>query len=587
MGFDGEIYSYISSQLQTPYAKKLGRFASGLESGDQLASLCLLFIIAGYLWQKPRLVKTLTGGLFALMTGGIVVQMVKYLVGRARPWLELGDLYFIGPHFTPRGYDSFPSGHTTAIFALTAFFCRYYPSWSIPLYSLGFLLSISGRMLTGQHFFSDVIGGAILGAGVGTFLASRFRGYIEPAQPLPSAAAVATPSPRERPQSRETDLSTGDKATMLREMLVVVAFSAATLFIGLGNPSLESSSRLSLFFGLLTSLTTYFLARELCGKGAGVYAALILSSSFLFVNVCGALLPDAAFLFFSALAFLAYIYSAKRHPRSNLLLVMSYASLGLGLLAKGPMALFPAVVFLLYEYLSEKPPLALFILRNGLRHALLLVFTFLVFALWLGDGLLAPQEAAAPFYLDKLVTRALPIITRHPGRVIYYLPALLLALFPWTFFLIAYFVEEGKRCLSETIIAPDFLLLLLWASVVFALFPFSAAKFPHYMVLALPPLSCLLGRFIKIKLAEPTGALRFSLLATLVFTFSLSVAAAILYLLRPQYESLKFSVPFAILTCFLLAAWLLKNRYHRSVAFAAICLGALGFYVSAPLVALP
>ena len=156
MGLDEQIFLYVSRHLQTPSLKMLGRFAAGLELGDQLASFCILFIVAGYLWQKPRFVRAVSGGLFALATSGIAVQILKYLIGRARPSMDLGDLVFIGPHFSPRGYDSFPSGHTTAFFALAAFLCRYYPSWTIPLYGGGFLLSVLGRVVTEQHFFSDV-----------------------------------------------------------------------------------------------------------------------------------------------------------------------------------------------------------------------------------------------------------------------------------------------------------------------------------------------------------------------------------------------------------------------------------------------
>src|SRR3954465_2053101 len=127
MGFDAAIQSYISSELQIPALKIAGRIAAGLEVGDQLASFCLLFIMAGYVAEKPRLVKTFAGALAALAAGGIAVQALKNLIGRARPAMGLGDMTFIGPHFSPSGFDSFPSGHTTAMFALLALFCRFYP----------------------------------------------------------------------------------------------------------------------------------------------------------------------------------------------------------------------------------------------------------------------------------------------------------------------------------------------------------------------------------------------------------------------------------------------------------------------------
>jgi hypothetical protein len=52
-------------------------------------------------------------------------------------------------------------------------------------------------------------------------------------------------------------------------------------------------------------------------------------------------------------------------------------------------------------------------------------------------------------------------------------------------------------------------------------------------------------------------------------------------LAQPQYSSLKLGGPFMVLTLFLTAAWILKNRDYGTGMFAAICLGALGFYASA------
>ena len=138
---------------------------------------------------------------------------------------------------------------------------------------------------------------------------------------------------------------------------------------------------------------------------------------------------------------------------------MSDASLGLGFLAKGPLALFPVLVFLLYEYLQEKPSFTWFIMRDAFRHGLLLTLTLLVFALWLGPGLIGRQEPAAALFFDEVVARTR--LTRHAGKAIYYLPLLALGFFSWTFFTVAYFVKEGKRWSSETAVDPNSMLLLL------------------------------------------------------------------------------------------------------------------------------
>ena len=571
MGFDGAIYSYISNELQIPLLKTAGRLAAGLELGDQLASFCILFIMAGYLWQKPRLVKTFTGALFSLAAGGVAVQIFKHLIGRARPDQGLGDLVFIGPHFSPGGYDAFPSGHTTALFALLGFVCRFYPGWTVPLNIAGFLLAVLGRVITGQHFLTDVVGGAILGSAVGMLLAARFAAVVE----APPSSTGAAPSPETDPGAVEPRPAGG--GAMIAEILLVSAFSFATLFVGSGSefsPDFHSG-----LMGFLTALAAYFLARRLCGADTAVYAALILSSSFLFVNVCRLLPADTAWLFFTTLAFTFYVYSTAGARRSNLLLALAYASIGLAFLARGLPALYAVAVFLLYEYLREKPSLKFFLLANARRHALFLGLTLIAAAPWIGRGIFSYQAPAGYFLFDEIAARA--GVTRHAGRVIYYLPVLLVALFPWTFFALAYLVQAGKRW--ARVLDDNSLLLFLWTMLALGLFPFVAAKSSHYMVIALPPLSLLLGRFVRREPARSPAALNFSLLATLVTACSPVVAAVVLFRVRPEYASLKFAAPFVVLAFFLAAAWRLRKRPSF---FAAICFGALGFYTGAVLIAL-
>lgn len=569
MGFDSAIQSYIASALQIPALRIAGRFAAGLEAGDQLASFCILFIMAGYLAQKPRLVKTFTGALFALAAGGIAVQIFKHLIGRARPAMGLGDMTFIGPHFSPSGFDSFPSGHTTAMFALLAFFCRFYPRWTLPLYAVGFALSILARVVTAQHFMTDVIGGAVLGSVVGILVAERFRRFVESAPTPGEAPLEAVPGEPPSPPRR---------GSALVEIVIVAIVSALVLLIGSGL-DLNSAG-----LGLLTALACYFLAREVTGKDTALYAAVFLSSSFLFVHVSRTLPADTAWLFFTTLAFTYYAYSATHARSSHLFLALTYASIGLGILAKGWPALLPVPIFCLYEYLKDRPSMADLTRRTLAVHALYVGIVALATFPWLKTGLFIYVPSSGDFFFDNIVAKT--GLTRHAGRVIYYLPVLLTALFPWSFFMIAYFAREGKRWSHEPVVGADSLLLSLWAGTVLALFPFIAPASPRLLVLALPPLSCLVARFIRRDLAASAAALKFSLLATIVTAGGLVAAGVVLYPLRPQYGSLKLAAPFAILTFFLIVAWLQRNRPPWPAFVAPLCLGALAFYLSAIVIAL-
>jgi membrane-associated phospholipid phosphatase len=567
MGFDAAVQSYVASSLQIPTLRYIGRFAAGLEIGDQLASFCLLFIMAGYVAQKPRLVKTFAGALVSLAAGGIAVQLLKHLIGRARPAIGLGDMTFIGPHFTPSGFDAFPSGHTTAMVSLLAFVCRVYPSWTIPLYVAGIALSLLARVVTGQHFLTDVLGGVVLGTVIGIVTAAWFRRRVE-------RPAAATEPPAE---VEVVEASPPRRLSPAIEIALVALFSGLVLLVGSG---LDVSAAV---LGVLTALAGYFLARQLTGRDTALYAALVLSSAFLFVNVSRTLPADTAWLFFTTLAFTYYAYAVAQGRSSLFFLALAYASMGLGILAKGWPALLPVPVFCLYEFLRDKPLLADFARRTLARHAVFLAVLMVALFRWLDSGLFAYPQAA-DFFLDDVVARM--GLTRNAGRVLYYLPLAALALFPWTFFAVACLAREGKRWSRDPALSPEMLLLMLWTIVVLGVFPFISARSPHSLVLALPPLACLVGGCVRRDFTLSRAAVRFSLLATMLTTAALIVAGMVFYFLRPQYGTLKIAAPFAVLMAFLVSAWLMRDKQPAGGWFAPVALGALAFYISAIAVAL-
>jgi membrane-associated phospholipid phosphatase len=104
---------------------------------------------------------------------------LKFLLPRVRPWVYLAPETGSVPEVW-EGNDSFPSGHATMAFAAAAFGITVavldLPTgspWFIPFVagesSLA-VLTASFRVVSGMHFMTDVIAGAVLGTAIGIAL---------------------------------------------------------------------------------------------------------------------------------------------------------------------------------------------------------------------------------------------------------------------------------------------------------------------------------------------------------------------------------------------------------------------------------
>jgi membrane-associated phospholipid phosphatase len=100
----------------------------------------------------------LAGTATALASG--ITSLEKIIVGRARPYLGRGNHLFL-PFSLENDFHSFPSGHTTASFALMTVLAMRVdnPLASVGFYTLAGLCGIS-RLYTSDHWLSDVVFGA-------------------------------------------------------------------------------------------------------------------------------------------------------------------------------------------------------------------------------------------------------------------------------------------------------------------------------------------------------------------------------------------------------------------------------------------
>ena len=96
----------------------------------------------------------------ALSASHIPVQIVKQMFPRKRPYLMIEKTKFPD---NPLQDHSFPSGHTTAIFAVVIPYIIFVPTFAFFLIPMGICVGVS-RIYLGLHYPSDVFVGGILGS---------------------------------------------------------------------------------------------------------------------------------------------------------------------------------------------------------------------------------------------------------------------------------------------------------------------------------------------------------------------------------------------------------------------------------------
>ena len=125
--------------------------------GGATFTLSLLFALI-ILFPDP-IRSSAIAALVSVTISQIFVQIIKKLLCRRRPYLKLTD---VNTCSNPLKDYSFPSGHTTAAFAVAIVFAVQYPFIALTLLPLAILVGIS-RMYLGLHYPTDCIIGAAIG----------------------------------------------------------------------------------------------------------------------------------------------------------------------------------------------------------------------------------------------------------------------------------------------------------------------------------------------------------------------------------------------------------------------------------------
>lgn len=160
---DGEILLQIQQHLRTDMLTPFMKIVTFLGNGGWFWILCAVVLLA-----VPKTRKTGYAAVLSLIFGVIVTNLLlKNIVARPRPFAEIEALI---PLIAKPTDFSFPSGHTTASFAVALVMLRMLPKKiGIPAVVLAALVAFS-RLYLGVHYPTDVLVGFVV-ALVGSLLA--------------------------------------------------------------------------------------------------------------------------------------------------------------------------------------------------------------------------------------------------------------------------------------------------------------------------------------------------------------------------------------------------------------------------------
>lgn len=217
----------------------------------------------------------------------------------------------------------------------------------------------------------------------------------------------------------------------------------------------EWSERLPIVLAAMGLIAAAFvIARAGWGLQTGLWAAIVMATLPRFLMHSRRTSIDVFLSLFMGLTMMFFVLAALRSERRKLWLCLMYASVGLGFMTKGPVAVvLPGVVFFIYLLIEKRlRDIARLMIPAGIAIFLAIVVPWY---------LLVYQKHGGNYIVSFILNENISRYTDEgwgPRRSFFYLQTMLGDLFPWSFLMIAGLVCVVFRTqIGERIFAPSLL----------------------------------------------------------------------------------------------------------------------------------
>lgn len=271
-------------------------------------------------------------------------------------------------------------------------------------------------------------------------------------------------------------------------------------------------------------------------------------------------MPLASTFCLGMLAWWAWYESRKRA-----FLLAFYFFIGLGMLAKGPVAPFLAgMIVVIFSLVIFDPRL---ILRTLWLPGVLL-FGVVTLPWYIAVQRLNP-EFFREFILQHNLARFSSNLYRHPQPFWYYIPVMALALVPWTVFVIVSFAKSVQSWWierrSRTAALEFRVFAVLWFSVPLVFFSLSQSKLPGYILPAVPAGAVLLGDYLlrhseKNEVVSKWQVILHALVASAPILPAVLIAYAVTQHRLPGGRPMFIAVSLGFILCVAIAVTLVRTQ---------------------------
>jgi membrane-associated phospholipid phosphatase len=176
MQLDVPLLRFLRS-LDLSSIQRMGDWGEMVGNGASLVAVSLCLLACGWFGGRKQWMQAGMESLLAHGCVGLLVNGLKHLIGRPRPRLTHSGEWQWWPSWDS-GLDSFPSGHTSATFAVVTVLARHWPGAAWIGYGLATWVAMS-RVWRGSHFATDVVAGMVAGVVVGSVFAAPLGRWRE------------------------------------------------------------------------------------------------------------------------------------------------------------------------------------------------------------------------------------------------------------------------------------------------------------------------------------------------------------------------------------------------------------------------